>query len=81
MIKKQKTIIGIAGKKGHGKDTVGNFLISFRGYKKLSFAEPIKKACQEIFMFTEDQLNGNDKENIDPYWNVTPRQVLQYVGT
>jgi hypothetical protein len=33
------------------------------------------------FGFTEEQLNGSQKEIVDPFWKVTPRQVLQFVGT
>ncbi len=74
-------LIGICGKKLCGKDTIGNYLEEIYGYKKLHIAYPLKKICKEIFGFQDDQLFGNKKEDIDPRWNVTPRQCFQFVGT
>uniref|UniRef100_A0A6C0EFE5 Deoxynucleoside monophosphate kinase n=1 Tax=viral metagenome TaxID=1070528 RepID=A0A6C0EFE5_9ZZZZ len=73
-------VIGITGKKGHGKDTVGKILNKY-GYKRIAFADPLKEACRCIFGFTDEQLYGDEKEKTDPFWNVTPRHILQYVGT
>lgn len=74
------TIVGITGRKRHGKDTIGDYLVSL-GYVKLSFATPLKESCRAIFNFSNEQLYGDEKENIDPRWGVSPRMVLQYVGT
>jgi hypothetical protein len=74
-------LIGVSGKKYSGKDTIGDYLVKHHGFVKLSFAEPLKKACQDIFGFTDEQLYTNMKETIDPYWNETPRRVMQHVGT
>ncbi len=41
-------IIGIFGKKGHGKDTIADYLVDNYNFHKLSYAEPIKKICREI---------------------------------
>ena len=35
----------------------------------------------EMFGFTEDQVFGDAKDVIDPVWGVTPRLVLQVLGT
>lgn len=74
-------IIGITGRKGSGKDTIADHLISKYGFEKLSFAKPLKDMCKLVFNFTEEQVNGDLKEVIDPQWNQTPRVILQYVGT
>ena len=34
-----------------------------------------------LFNFTDDQLETNLKENIDPYWNISPREIMQFFGT
>ncbi len=73
-------LIGITGKKYHGKDTIGNIFKKY-GYVQLSFAQPLKDACKIIFHFNDDQLNGDKKEIIDDYWQTTPRSILQFVGT
>jgi len=74
-------LIGIAGKKQHGKDTAGNYLCRKHGYVRIAFADAIKEMMRHSFGFTEEQLNGSQKEEIDPFWKVSPRQVLQFVGT
>jgi hypothetical protein len=74
-------IIAITGKKQHGKDTVGNYLAEKYGYIRLSFADAIKDMLRVSFGFSEEQLNGSQKENVDLFWKITPRQVMQYVGT
>jgi len=74
-------IIGLTGKKGSGKDTLANYLIKKYNYTRLAFADPLKDSCKIIFGLTNEQVHGNKKEEIDPYWNITPRKILQFVGT
>lgn len=75
------SIIGVCGKKYHGKDTVANYLVNTYGYTKIAFGDSLKDMLRSIFGFTDEQLYGNEKENIDPYWKVTPRNLMQFVGT
>jgi hypothetical protein len=74
-------VIGVTGRKYNGKDTVGNYLVEHFGYKRLAFADALKDACRCIFGFTDEQLYGSLKETPDEFWKVSPRIVLQYVGT
>lgn len=76
-------LIGISGKKRSGKDTFGDFLEQYsqNKYLRYSFADPLKKICKELFMFDDEQLYGDKKEVVDERWNITPRRVLQVVGT
>lgn len=74
-------LIGIGGKKQHGKDTLGKYLVERYGYTRISFADPLKEMIRPAFGFTEEQLYGSKKEDVDPFWKVSPRQVLQFVGT
>jgi len=79
---KNVTIIGIAGRKRSGKNSVGKYLSEGRGYTELAFADALKNACKNIFGFTDDQLYGDElKEKIDNYWQHSPRELLQVVGT
>ena len=74
-------IVGITGKKFNGKDTLGNHLVSKYGYIRIAFADPLKEVLKTVFNFNDAQLYGESKETIDEYWKVTPRTVMQYVGT
>lgn len=73
--------IGIAGRARSGKDAIAEILVRRFGFVRLAFADPLKDACAAIFGFTKDQLYGDQKEKPDPFWDDTPRKVLQLVGT
>lgn len=78
-------LIGLMGPQGSGKDTVGDYLLSQNpNFVKRSMAEPLKKACKELFLFSDTQLYGTQaqKNEPDPKWfGCSPRTCLQYVGT
>lgn len=76
-----KNLIGFCAKKRAGKDTAGKLLINNYGYVRYAFADPLKKACEEIFMFNDEQMDGSLKETVDPRWGVAPRKVFQIFGT
>ena len=78
-------LIGLMGPQGSGKDTVADYLLSQNpNLVKRSMAEPLKKACKELFLFNDTQLYGTQaqKNEPDPKWfGCSPRTCLQYVGT
>jgi hypothetical protein len=82
-------IVLISGKKGRGKDTLAKYLkkhlgdilgedhISIRPY-----AASLKKAAEIIFMLSRYQIDDpKAKETIDPRWSMTPREIMQKIGT
>jgi hypothetical protein len=78
---KKPFLIGICGRKRSGKDSISDMFIDKFGFVKRSFAGPLKEACCIIFGFNDEQINGNLKETIDETWGMTPRYILQAVGT
>lgn len=75
-----RTIVALCGKKGCGKDTAAQALLS-KGYSGQKFAGPLKDACRILFNFDESQVEGDAKDEYDPLWGTTPRTVLQFMGT
>lgn len=87
-------IIGIAGFIGSGKDTIADYLITFKGFRRMSYAEPLKDAVASIFNWDRELLEGTTKysrewrDTVDTWWadrleikHLTPRWVLQQWGT
>jgi hypothetical protein len=74
-------IIGFSGYARSGKDTAAQELQRSMGFRVMHFADPLKNAAKEIFGFSMEQLYGNLKETVDPFWGISPREALQKLGT
>lgn len=85
-------VIGFCGFINSGKGTVGD-LLEQRGFKKDSFAAPLKDAVACIFNWPREMLEGdtevsrNWRETPDTFWSekfgrpFSPRLALQLMGT
>jgi hypothetical protein len=86
-------IIGVTGLIGSGKDTIADYLCTFHGFKRVSFAASLKDAVASVFGWDRELLEGSTKssrewrEKRDEWWSerldmdITPRWILQYWGT
>lgn len=76
-------IIGITGKKGHGKDAIGQILAERHAFWTTAFAAPLKEAVKVALRMTDEQIYGpiETKETVDPRYGVTPRHAMQTLGT
>jgi len=76
-------LVGICGKAGAGKDTIGDYLIEKYGFKKISLADPLKKVVKEAFVLDDHTVYDREAREKElerwPGWSV--RKLLQYVGT
>jgi hypothetical protein len=74
-------IIGLSYKMRVGKDTSADYLVKTYSFKKDSFAKSLKEGIGKgVFGFTDEQFESL-KAVVDPFWGVTPREVLQKAGT
>lgn len=75
-------IIGIMGRKQHGKDTVAKFLINDCGFVMYDdFSTSIRKALCEIFGWDMSVFETDEtKEKIDEFYGINPRQGMQSLG-
>tara|TARA_Y100000389_G_scaffold187896_1_gene209812 strand:- start:851 stop:1465 length:615 start_codon:yes stop_codon:yes gene_type:complete len=73
-------IIAICGYKRSGKDTIAKYLEKKHYYKHLKITYKLKECIKLLF-----NLNNNDleekKEEINNKWNVSPRHMMQFIGT
>lgn len=86
-------ILGLVGLIGSGKDTVADFLTAEMGFRRESFARPLKDAVAAVFNWDREMLEGRTeasrvwREQKDEWWSqrlgqdITPRKVLQLWGT
>lgn len=74
-------IIAICGLKRSGKDTIADYLCSNYGYTKIKIANPLKQGLKVMFGFTDEQLESDKKDEIDPRWEIQPRKIMQFIGT
>lgn len=90
----EQQLVAVSGFKSSGKDTIGNLLINEFGFKKDSFAKPLKDACAQIFNWPRHLLEGDIQESRewreieDKWWaerlgmpGFCPRKALQLIGT
>lgn len=73
-------IVALCGGRRCGKDSVAGFLAT-HGYLNVKISQKLKDACGVLFGFTADQLEGDAKDAVDPRWGVTPRALMQFLGT
>lgn len=81
-------IIVVSGQSGAGKDTIADFLVQDYGFIKISFADPLKRFCMEVFDWTPEQLWGpsENRNKADERYtrssgeNLSPRWALQKLG-
>jgi hypothetical protein len=77
-------IVGISGLAGSGKDTAADVLRKEFGFRRVSMADPFKRACQDWFGWTHEQLWGPSELRSVPdprYGGLTPRKALQLLGS
>lgn len=74
-------IIAICGLKRSGKDALADALCNLYGYEKIKISEGLKEVLKTLFSFTEAQLESDLKDLPDAKWGVTPRKIMQFMGT
>lgn len=73
-------LIGITGRAGSGKDTAGLFLARHFALCRAAFADPLKAMLLAMGL-CEDDLHGPAKEQPLPDLGVSPRRLMQTLGT
>lgn len=77
----QATVIGLHGRARAGKDTVANFILSHRGGYLYSFADPIRAMLVPLGIDLSDPYWQARKEDVIPALGVSPRRLMQTLGT
>jgi hypothetical protein len=75
-------VVGFHGFPGSGKDTLGQNLRHFYGFKSVAFASPLKQCMSTLFGFPVLLFEMRDKkeELLPGYDDLTPRVIAQRGG-
>lgn len=75
-------LIGLTGKAGSGKDTVGEILRAEHGFVLMSFAYPIKQMICGLLGVPMEQWNDREWREAElPIFGKSPRYLAQTIGT
>lgn len=77
----QAPLIGITGRARSGKDTVANFIVAAVGGYRYSFADPIRAMLIPLGVDMSDPYWQARKEELIPALGVSPRRMMQTLGT
>jgi len=76
-------LIGICGKAGAGKDTIGNYLVEKHGFEKIALADPIKRLVKDIFVLDDHTVYDRvaREQPLEQWGGRSVRTLLQIIGT
>ena len=74
-------IIAVCGYKRSGKDTIAKYLNKKYNYKHLKITYKLKECLKLLFDLRDHELETDKKEKINKKWNITPRKLMQFIGT
>ncbi len=74
-------IIAIMGKKNSGKSEASRHLELTHGFKRISFADPIKCMLLSLGLSSEELWGGRKEDPSELLGGQTPRQAMQILGT
>ncbi|MFW6021408.1 MAG: hypothetical protein ACOCPR_04905 [Guyparkeria sp.] len=77
----KQLIIGLAGPARSGKDTAAGYLAATFGMDVVRFAAALKAGTKAMFDLTDDQIEGPAKDEPIDWLGITPRRIMQTLGT
>lgn len=80
-VRTYQMIVAITGLKRSGKDVIAHYIHMKYGYKHVKVASTLKNAVKVLFSFQDEDLEGDAKDTIHPKWKVSPRKLMDFVGT
>ncbi len=75
-------ILGLTGYKQSGKSTLADVAVTDFGFLRMGFADELKEMIAKMWpAFTNDHINGEQKEVVVEEYGKSFREVAQIVGT
>ena len=74
-------LIGISGRRGTGKTTAANYLLRKHGFKRVSFADELKRLAKTLMPFTDNDLSVIAKKEAKfKTYDWSPREFMIHFG-
>jgi len=77
----RKILIGLAGPARSGKSTAATYIEQQFGFAQYAFAQPLKEALRGMLNLSDRELEGDLKEEALTDIGLSPRQLMQTLGT
>lgn len=75
-------IIALTGLPSAGKDEFAKAITkTYKNAVTYAFADPIKKMCCAAFDWDMSVFDFENKDKIDDFWKIKPREALEFVGS
>lgn len=75
-------VLALTGCSHSGKSTVASILVQKHGFEEYTLAAPLKNACSIVFDLDPINFEQQElKEIMDIRWKMTPRTMMQTLGT
>jgi hypothetical protein len=74
--------MGLCGRARAGKDTIAGILKTvFPTLRQVQIGRPVKDASMALFGFSQDQVDGVNKDVVDARYQCTPRELMMWLAT
>jgi len=76
-------LVGICGKAGAGKDTIGDYVVDKYGFKHIALADPIKRLVKDVFALDDHTVYDRvaREQQLEQWDGWSVRKLLQFIGT
>jgi dephospho-CoA kinase len=76
-------LIGIGGKAGAGKDTIGDYLVDTMEFQRESMAAPIKRLVKDVFVLDDYTVYDRvaREQPLEEWDGKSVRELTQFIGT
>ena len=74
-------IILLNGLSRCGKDTVARYLHETYNFEHIKISKKVKEVVSVMFDIPKDQLEDDRKDSVNSEYNVTPRDIMKFIGT
>ena len=74
-------LVALCGLKRSGKDVAARYLCDYHGFAHRKISQQLKEITRIAFDLSNDELENELKDVVSPKWGVSPRVLMDFLGT